>query len=638
MILLPLLCWLAWAFAFRRAGRAPLEAGLAALIVFGVTISLATELQSLAGMLTPAGSALAWTIAGALGLVLARRPRPSGPAAGEETAHPVLLDWAPIVLFLGLTAVVALASAPNSYDGFTYHLTRVETWIQQGSLRPFPTHDTRQLFMPPWSEYAMLQLRLLSGGDHFANLVQWLGFAGTIGGAALLARSLGGGRLAAVTAAALVATLPQAVAQASGTQTDVIAACWAVLTCAFGYRLLSAEGRARDAALAALALGLAAATKQTAALFGGMALLPAMGLLAWGGKWRHTAAWAAGIGLAVAALAGPQLERNREVFGEVRGDPGWLGTVVMQSKAPNQVFGNALRNLAVHFGTPVPAVNDAVKNAAAGLSRLVGADPNDRRTTWHPPFLTYGWTTHEEAAGNPLHLLLIAGCLLGLAWWRPGAARGLFLAALLGGFVWFCATLKWQNYSSRLHTPLFALALAWAGVVMERVPSWGRRGLIWLLAVAALPTALFNYTRPLLTLPGGAITPRPSILRMPRTLQYFFYMPPLAESYRDVALRIARSGCNDVGVRAWPDAWEYPVWALARDAGSDARFRSVDVQNVSARFARPGPAPCLLLELGPGAGKLPDWALNWQPVADWRDRFVRAGLGVWAIALYRPGA
>jgi hypothetical protein len=638
VILLPFLCWLAWAFAFRRAGRSPLEAGLAALIVFGVTTSLATELQSLAGMLTPAGSALAWTIAAGAGLVLARRPRPGAPAAGEATAHHGLLDWAPIVLFLGLTAVVALVSAPNSYDGFTYHLTRVETWIQQGSVRPFATHDTRQLFMPSWSEYAILQLRLLSGGDHFANLVQWLGFAGTMGGAALLARGLGGGRLAAVAAAALVATLPQAVAQASGTQTDVIAACWAVLTCAFGYRLLAADGRAGDAVLAALALGLAAATKQTAALFGGMALLPAIGLLAWRGKWRRAAAWGAGIGLAVAAMTGPQLGRNREVFGELRGDTGWLGTVVMQSKAPNQVFGNALRNLSVHFGTPSPAVNDAVMHAAAGLSRLAGADPNDRRTTWHPPFVTYGWTTHEEAAGNPLHLLLIAGCLLGLARWRPGAVRGLFLAALLGGFVWFCATLKWQNYASRLHTPLFALALAWVGVVLEHMPDRGRRGLIWLLAVAALPTALFNYTRPLLALPGGAITPRPSILSVPRALQYFFYMPPLAEAYRDVAVRITASGCTDVGVRAWPDAWEYPVRALARDAGSGARFRSVDVQNVSARFARTGPAPCLLLELGPGAGKLPDWALSWQPVADWHDRFVRAGLGAWAIALYRPGA
>src|SRR6185503_14354490 len=107
------------------------------------------------------------------------------------------------------------------------HLVRVQNWIEQGSLRPFAAHDTRQLFMPSWPEYLMVQLQLLSGGDRFANLVQWIGFAGAMGGAALFARALGGGLRAAVIAAGLVATLPMAVAQASGTQTDLVAACWA---------------------------------------------------------------------------------------------------------------------------------------------------------------------------------------------------------------------------------------------------------------------------------------------------------------------------------------------------------------------------------------------------------------------------
>jgi hypothetical protein len=634
MILLPLLGLLAWALAFKRGGRDWLDAAAAALLVFGLGVSVATELQSLTGTLTPAGSAIAWTIVAALGFVAARRARAAA-ALGTDEAPAVRIQYLiyllPVVLFLALTAIVALVSAPNSFDGLTYHLVRVERWVQQGSLRPFATHDTRQLFMPSWPEYAILQLRLLSGGDRFANLAQWIGFAGICGGAALLARALGGGRMAGALAAALVATLPMAIAQASGTQTDVLAACWAVLACGFGYRLLADAPRRGDALLSALALGLAAATKQTALLFGAVALLPAVALLLRRGSRRLWVSCLAAVLLAIGVIAGPQLARNRAVFGDVRGDPALIGSVVMGTRGPNQVIGNLLRNLSVHFGTPWDAVNRSVVEAVATISRAIGADPEDPRTTWDAHFVIMPWNTHEEEAPNPIHLLLVLGCLVALLRGKSIRVRLLFITAVVGGFIVFCAQLKWQSYGSRLHTPLFVLALSWVAVELERLPAALRGGLLTLLALAALPNALLNYTRPLLALPGGAITPRPSILTIPRNLGYFLYMPQLARGYREVALRIADRECDDVGIRDWADSWEYPVMALARNAGSAAKFRSLDVTNASARFARDAGPPCLLLQIGPDAGRLPAWAADWRPLADWH-----TPLGIRGIALFAP--
>ena len=628
MILLPLLSLLAFCLAFRRGGMSWLEAGAATVICFGLAVSILTETQSLTGALTPTGSATAWLIVG--GVTLWRARRPGEPTrAGELT--PSSVELAVVCLFLVLTGVVAVLCAPNSYDAMTYHLPRVERWIQEGSLRPFTTHDPRQLFMPSWPEYAMLQFRLLGAGDRFANLVQWIGFAGSCAGAALLCGALGGTRAAMATAAVLVATLPMAVAQASGTQTDVIASCWAVLACAYGYRLASADPRSRDAVLAAAALGLATATKQTTILFAGLALLPAAVVIVRGHRPRIWLPWAGASVLAVLVIAGPQLVRNLQVFGTIGGEPGLVAAHKMETHEPRQVAGNVMRNLSIHLGTPWPKANAAVAASVIGLTRAIGVDPDDRRTTWSPRFTATEWQTHEEAAPNPLHLLLLLGCLAALPWWKPSRLQLGFVAMLAAGFVLFCAQLKWQTYISRLHTPWFVLGLSVAAVMLQRLPTAVRRGMLALFALAALPNALLNYTRPLLTLPEMRITPRPGILSIPRTLQYFSYWPHLAVPYRDAALRIADTECVDVGVRAWPDAWVYPVLALARSAGSDAGFRDVDVTNVSARFAGRSDPPCLLLQLGPAAATPPAWATGWTRISDWHE-----GLGLASVAVFVP--
>jgi hypothetical protein len=632
MILMPLLSLIAWTIAFKRHGRDWLDSAVASLTIFGLTVALGTELQSLAGILVPFGSVLVWTLAAGLGLLYSRRAVPPVTTSATESGNPsrveLLIGLMPIVVFLGLTAAVALISAPNSYDGLSYHLTRVETWIQRGSVLPYPTHDTMQAFMPSWPEYAILQLRLLSGGDRFANLVQWIAFAGACGGAALLTRSLGGGRIAGLVSAALVATLPMAVAQASGTQTDLIAAAWAVIACVFAYRLVNTSMPWGNVLLSAVALGLAAATKQTAVLFGAFALFPAL-MLAWRSDRRLVAGWVAGAFLAVAVVAGPHLARTRAVFGNFRGDPALIETVVMTTKAPGQIAINMARNLTLHFGTPWFPVNRAVVSTVARASQSIGVHPSDPRTTWGTPFGLVPWNTHEEAAPNPLHLLLILGCLFALI--RPGpggATRIMFVGALVAGFVVFSASLKWQFYGSRLHTPLFVLALGWVAIELERAPWAVRRVVVLLLMLAALPGALLNYTRPLLSLHKGLVTPRQSILAVPRNVHYFLYMPELGRPYREVALRIADSGCDRVGVRAY--VWEYAVRALVRNAGSEVRFHNVDVQNVTAGLNAPADEPCLLLHIGRNSGSLPRWAANWRPLVD------HSSLGVRGIALFAP--
>ncbi|MGH7582289.1 MAG: hypothetical protein ACREL5_03575 [Gemmatimonadales bacterium] len=635
MILLPFLAIAIWAGVFRRRGWTWLVATTAAFVAFGVAISVFTELQSLLGALTYAGSAAAWGIALVAGLVAWRTPAllpppqdDDGEGEGGRIPRPVL---AGIGLILVLTLLTALVAPPNSYDAMTYHLTRVEQWAMHRSLAPYATFDTRQLFMPSWSEYAMLQFRLLSGGDHFANLVQWMSFAMSCGGAALLATALGGGCTARNVAALLVATLPMAIAQASGTQTDVVAACWAVIACAYGYRLLAHGAGGRDLVLCVVAIGLAAATKQTALLFALAGLIPLGVLLIMRRRIRDVAILGVAAAAAIAVLAGPQLLRNYRIFGRLQGDAAFVDDAAMATHTPGAVACTTARNLALHFGTPIGAVNDAVATAVASGCQLVGANPDDPRTTWNPRFIAAPWTTHEESAPNPLQLLLLVGCVIGLLRVSlPPRARW-FSATVLLGMIVFSAALKWQSYNSRLETPFFVLGLAWAAVVLEHLALRWRRLLLWVMVLAALPFALVNYTRPLIAV--HSIAPRPSILAIPREYGYFMYQPAMLQPYRDVAQRIATSKCTDVAMHTWPDGWEYAVMALVRDARRGVRFRAVGALNQSAGLEKTGPRPCLLLQIWPGADVPPKWAADWSVVTAWNGPANAPG-----IALFRPPA
>jgi hypothetical protein len=108
-------------------------------------------------------------------------------------------------------AAVALSSPPNNVDSLLYHLPRVRQWAQRGSLTFFPTTYSHQLFMPPWAEMVLVQLRLLVGSDGTANLLQLASYVSCILGAVSLARSLGSTRVGLWLSAAFVAGIPMGI-------------------------------------------------------------------------------------------------------------------------------------------------------------------------------------------------------------------------------------------------------------------------------------------------------------------------------------------------------------------------------------------------------------------------------------------
>ena len=111
----------------------------------------------------------------------------------------------------------------------TYHMTKVMNWIQNENLNFYPTNDIRELILAPFSEYIILHLYLLLGGDYLANLAQWYSMFVSCLGVSLIAKELNCNTKYQTLSALFCATVPMGIMQSTSTQTDYVTSMWIVL-------------------------------------------------------------------------------------------------------------------------------------------------------------------------------------------------------------------------------------------------------------------------------------------------------------------------------------------------------------------------------------------------------------------------
>ncbi|MGB7758394.1 MAG: hypothetical protein WBL61_01115 [Bryobacteraceae bacterium] len=627
-----------WAMAAENGWR---ERFLRAAVAFGLTVVLVTELLSAFSLLRRGPMVAAWSIA--LLAALARGWRARRPAPWRGLKPPidavVLLAVAGCLAIVIATGVTAAFSPPNSADAMAYHLPRVVYWMEQGSLRFFPTPYLTQIMLQPMAEYQMLDGYLLAGGDWFVNFGQWFAVLGCMIGVSAVARLLGARARGQAVAAVFCATLPAGILAASGAKNDYVMAMWAVAAVYFALRLREkldkltgesacptegsqAEAGRRpaapidnrcagyqpapqraliDALFLGAAVGLALFTKATAYLFLpwplAAVLLPAL----WRQRRRAAPLAIAGVVCALAVNL-PHYWRNWDLSGSPLGFDSAQGDGLFRWR--NDTFGwkqtvsNMLRHGAEQLGGRSDRWNQGLYDFVLAAHRKIGIDLDDPATTsrwgvFEPPRNA----NHEANAPNRWHLLLLAVVSCVLAWRAlrgRDRRRAVYALALVCGFVVFCAYLKWAPFVARYQLPLFVLGAPLAAVVEE----FGRRRLrpLWielavcllLLSGARLP-ALENWVRPL----RG---PR-SVLRVNRDLQYFSDMVQWNDraDYLAAVNALEGSACGTIGIDIHNLQLEYPLQALLREARPDAQFVHTGVENVSRRYAPSvAAAPCAI--------------------------------------------
>ena len=248
------------------------RAVLLAALSWGVLITVITEVTSIPRLLSFPGLLVAWLIVVVILVVMIRRRSPQ-PAAPPSLTQPPLAPYLKLLL-MGMVVIVAtvgliaLIAPPNNYDSMTYHMGRVVHWVQNRSVAHYPTHIIRQLYPGPWSGFAITHLQILSGGDRFANLIQWMSMVGNLIGVSLIAQQLGAGIRGQIFATVVCATIPMGILQGSSTQNSYVVALWLVCLAYFVLDAIQTKFANQWVFVAAgVSLGLAILTKGTAYLY-----------------------------------------------------------------------------------------------------------------------------------------------------------------------------------------------------------------------------------------------------------------------------------------------------------------------------------------------------------------------------------
>src|SRR5688572_6779780 len=343
------------------------ESAMVAGLISWVWVAAGTELLSLAEAVTFLPVLLWWVFPVAVMGWMCRGWRPVWKVPSKR-------DWvllaicAGTVLTLGVSFIIAALTPPNNADALSYHLPRQVYWLLQEHVGMFPTNSIRMVVMPPLAEFAGLHLMVLSGGDGWVNLVQWLAFALTAVAASSVARELGCNARLQGLAALLVMTIPPAALESVNPKNDLVAAFFLCALAWLGLKAYNLRGFSLvNAGLVGAACGLLALVKGTGMMFG----LP---VAAWiGAVCVRTVGIgrALGWGLAVMVIAlainAGHFYRQMETFGSPLGPTGRRAVPVANTvHTPRALLSNLARNTAMHLTTGNQSLDAWTTRGVAG--------------------------------------------------------------------------------------------------------------------------------------------------------------------------------------------------------------------------------------------------------------------------------
>ncbi|MBW4519722.1 MAG: hypothetical protein KME16_08480 [Scytolyngbya sp. HA4215-MV1] len=615
LAILPLIALILLALIIQQKGDSWRGAFLTAAIAWGTLLTAITELLSAVHWLSFSGVLVSWSavciLAGLFYTRLRRRDNRTEPLTSQFEISDILkLQAFPLVWLAGLGFIllmlgtIAIVAPPNTWDSMTYHMSRAMHWMQNHSVAHYPTYNLPQLFHPPFAEFAIMHLQILSGGDRFANLVQWFSMVGSVLGVSLIAQQLGANTRGQILAAVLVATLPMGMLQSTSTQNDYAVCFWIVCLAHCVLQSVQTKLDLTQSAKVGASVGLAILTKSSG-------YIHAFPFLVWlflakvqQSRWKFWKFWKPLLVIVVLMLALNlnHYLRNLDLFGTPLGTPSnFTREYKMEIYGLPALISNIVRNLSLHVDivryfnlqgviTPLTGI---IEKMIRLLHSLLGLDMNDSRTTF--PDQSYrvpGISFDENVAGNPLHLLLIAGAIVLFLMQKHLRTQKLLLAyglTVIGAFLLFCIMLKVQPYQSRHHLALFVLFSAFIGVVFSQALNYRIVNILAVvILVSSLPWAFKNTIRPVL----GA----QNVFNTSRIEQYFKQRPQLIQPYTEGVDFIRSKSCTNVGlslgtgITVGNDYWEYPLWHLFGNTNAQAdRLEHINMKNISIRKSETPP-------------------------------------------------
>jgi hypothetical protein len=498
-----------------------------------------------------------------------------------------------LILLLTLIVVQGYVYPPNNWDSMTYHLPRISHWILNNSIENFPTNITRQIYSPPFSEYAIAQTSILCDSDRFNYIVQFFYFLGTCFLVVEILKMFTQNKKILYGAFCLSITLPEAVLQASSTQNDIVHSFFLISALYFTLRFLKIQN-VENASFFGIATGLALLSKIIAFFY-----IPALLLLI-------------GIFTVIAAIKSKNLFpilsmliagiliifinlnfslRKFDFTHNISGTSENIEDgITFEKYSAKLLVSTCIKNITLHAD---PLLVGNLGNVLAEKSHLViGQDINEKGTNvFDTKFNAVAfWRNHEDTQANTLVTLLFFCCIgvlivqivrKKMKWFS--IETGLLVMIILQ-FITLNLIIRWEPWNSRIHTPLFFEIIIFCGLVLInqiKIPRYFYILTITFTSVFAVFLALFNYTRPLLNHKKYTSTIR---ITDTRYAKYFTNQPHIFTEFNKFhEILLSQNTPTNVGYISHIDGWEYPITSIIYENKS-LHFDHIRITNSSSKY------------------------------------------------------
>jgi hypothetical protein len=545
-----------------------------AFLYFGLYVWILTEILSLFGILTPAAILCGWIVYVIIILTLIIKLYKTGKLELKmPQIFPFQWEYSILVVILSVTFFIAMTYPPNNYDSMSYHLPRIEHWLQNKSLNHYYTSITRQLFSAPFAEILILQGRALSGDDYLANLVQWFSLLGSIIGITKIVSHLGMDRKKQFAAAIFFATVPMAILQASSTQTDLVEAfCIICLAeCLLAWRK---SGTLHESLALGLALGLSILTKGTAYSIAFPFVLYVAIMCLKHFRKRFIGGCLAAILCLIINF--PHYTRNFISFQNPLGAHGGTVSNFTIKSFVITLFSNVNSNLVF-----TPNVANGANKLLEKVFNYMGTDNVIFHSSLPSVHNIYALRYfNEDDVKNISHMIVI---IITFFLFVFGKKRDIYILIVIGSWCMFAYCIPWQPWITRLQVPLFALSAPVFVFVFENRRKLGKIIILLLICYAILHLSL-NISRPLLHINGINVDKTIWNTFRDDLIDQFGY-----SSYTDACATVVYAGIQNLGLIIGGNSWEYPLWRYVRN-NSDKKIRITHViesnidKNIDALF------------------------------------------------------
>lgn len=470
----------------------------------------------------------------------------------------IFLIW---FIILGVTAFLIV---PNNYDSMTYHLARVENWIQNSSVDYYATNIPRQLYSPVLAEYVILHTFLLIKSDALANMVQ---FAAYVISACLLYNitiKLNFQIAIRYFVMTLFITLPMAVAQSVTTQTDLVATMWllAFINIVLDLSQLKQLTFNRECFLLIIEASVICAF---AFLSKGSICIGIICFILWL-AWKYLIKeknWfiLSSYGLLsvaiVCILVSPTFYRNYNYTGDIFASD-YMEKIAIGNYHFKYIIINLIKNYVLLSAAPLYA--SFFSFIASQMANLLNIDINNADISWTINFTDeisiVANSYHHDLVSCPYVTILWGICVLIFVWLcyrkkkilNKSFAMTSIMAVLCG-----LISLRYQMWGSRILLPYCSVMIIFIGCIFTVfTDKHSIKSLLFFLCIGTLVafSAVKTYAE------------QTKYLQSNKIKKYFENNKNLYAAYYDLVKYVDLINCNDVGILLDSDTYEYPLWKM----------------------------------------------------------------------------